>query len=113
MDLANVQGEEKRSNLLRPLTVGLLAIVTSLAIVLRDVGFVVSLSGAMFGAALMFVVPTLMNIANTKALAKQKNVALTKGEKIEIGANYGIVGAGVFTGILGVTISVLRQLKKL
>jgi hypothetical protein len=61
----------------------------------------------------MFVVPTLMNIANTKALAKQKNIALTKGEKIEIGVNYGIVGAGVFTGILGVTISVLRQLKKL
>mmetsp|Transcript_18752 Transcript_18752/g.18071 ORF Transcript_18752/g.18071 Transcript_18752/m.18071 type:complete len:491 (+) Transcript_18752:73-1545(+) len=113
MDLANVTGEEKRSNLLRPLTVGLLAIVTSLAIVLRDVGFVVSLSGAMFGAALMFVVPTLMNIANTKALAKQKNIALTKGEKIEIGVNYGIVGAGVFTGILGVTISILRQLKKL
>lgn len=113
LDLANIKEETKRSDALRPLTVGLLAIVTGLAIVLRDVGFVVSISGAMFGAALMFVVPALMNIANTKALAKQKNIALTSGENFEIAANYGIVGTGVSLGVLGVTISVLRQLKKL
>jgi amino acid permease len=113
LDLANVQGEEKRTNALRPLTVGILTVVTALAIVLRDVGFVVSISGAMFGAALMFVVPALMNIANIKSLAKSKSIALTKGEKFEIGANYGLVGSGVSLGVLGVTISVLRQLKKI
>lgn len=113
LDLANIKEEEKRSNAIRPLTVGLLAIVTSMAIVLRDVGFVVSISGAMFGAALMFVVPALMNIANMKALAKQKAVALTQGEKLEIVGNYGIVGTGVSLGVLGVAISILRQLKKI
>lgn len=113
LDLANIKEEEKRSNALRPLTVGLLTIVTGLAIVLRDVGFVVSISGAMFGAALMFVVPAMMNIANMRALAKSKNIALTKGEGLEIAANYGIVGTGVSLGVLGVAISVLRQLKKL
>jgi amino acid permease len=113
LDLANIKEEEKRSNALRPLTVGLLAVVTGLAIVLRDVGFVVSISGAMFGAALMFVVPAMMNIANMRALAKQKNIALTKGQGLEIAANYGIVGTGVSLGVLGVAISVLRQLKKL
>jgi amino acid permease len=113
LDLANIKEEEKRSNALRPLTVGLLTVVTGLAIVLRDVGFVVSISGAMFGAALMFVVPAMMNIANMRALAKQKNIALTKGQGVEIAANYGIVGTGVSLGVLGVAISVLRQLKKL
>lgn len=113
LDLANIKEEEKRTNALRPLTVGLLTVVTGLAIALRDVGFVVSISGAMFGAALMFVVPALMNIANTKALANQKKIALTKGEKFEIAANYGIVGTGVSLGVLGVAISVLRQMKKL
>ena len=61
----------------------------------------------------MFVVPALMNIANMKALAKQKAVALTQGEKLEIVGNYGIVGTGVSLGVLGVAISILRQLKKI
>ena len=61
----------------------------------------------------MFVVPAMMNIANTKALAKQKAVALTQGEKLEIVGNYGIVGTGVSLGVLGVAISILRQLKKI
>ena len=68
----------KRTNLLRPLTIGMLSIVTVLAILLRDVGFVVSVSGAGFGAALMFVVPAIMNICNLKAMAK--GTELPKGQ---------------------------------
>ena len=70
----------KRTNLLRPLTIGLLALLTALAMVLKDVGFVVSVSGAGFGAALMFVVPAIMNICNLKALAKAKGTELPKGQ---------------------------------
>ena len=72
----------KRATLLRPLTVGLLSIVTILAILLRDVGFVVSVSGAGFGAALMFVVPAIMNICNLKAVAKAKGTELPKGQVV-------------------------------
>ena len=114
LDLAKVTDMDKRSNAMRPLTVGLLGIVTALAVALRDVGFVVSVSGAGFGAALMFVVPAIMNICNIKSAAKEtKGGVLAKGEKVEIAANYGIIGMGTALGILGVTISTLRQLKKL
>ena len=40
--------------------------VTLLALVLKDVGFVVSISGAMFGCLLMFIVPAIMTISNIK-----------------------------------------------
>jgi hypothetical protein len=41
-------------------------VVTLLALVLKDVGFVVSISGAMFGCLLMFIVPAIMTISNIK-----------------------------------------------
>jgi hypothetical protein len=37
-------------------------VVTLLALVLKDVGFVASISGAMFGCLLIFIVPALMTI---------------------------------------------------
>ena len=111
LDLAKVSEPEKRAGWQRPLTVGMLSVVTVLAILLRDVGFVVSVSGAGFGSALMFVVPALMNINNIKADAQGKE--LTPRGKLEVAANRVIIGLGVALGALGVTISTLKQLKKL
>jgi sodium-coupled neutral amino acid transporter 11 len=111
LDLAKVGEPEKRAGWQRPLTVGMLGVVTVLAILLRDVGFVVSVSGAGFGSALMFVVPSLMNINNIKADAQGKE--LTPRRKLEVAANRVIIGLGVALGALGVTISTLKQLKKL
>jgi sodium-coupled neutral amino acid transporter 11 len=110
LDLAGVTGE-KRNTLLPSLTFGLLGLVTGLALVLKDVGFVVSFAGALFGAALMFMVPAYMNICLVKS--KVGSGSLTKGNKLEIASNYGIIGTGFVMAALGVTISVLRQLKKL
>lgn len=107
LDLKQVSGEA-RDKLVRPMTFGLLALVTSLALVLKDVGFVVSVSGAMFGSALMFMVPAWMNICN-----KKKQSSLTSSEKFEVGFNYGMIGTGFVMGVLGVLISTLRQLGKL
>ena len=59
LDLFNITGE-KRNTWFQPLTGGLLGVVTALALVLKDVGFVVSLSGAMFGSALMFMIPVII-----------------------------------------------------
>jgi sodium-coupled neutral amino acid transporter 11 len=109
LDLNNVTDKQKRDSAIRPLTVGLLSVVTALALVLKDVGFVVSMSGALFGAALMFIVPALMNISNIK----RKGDKATKGEKLEVAVNYGIVGLGTVMGALGATISTLRQMKRL
>ena len=113
LDLAKVTDMDKRTNALRPLSIGLLSLLTALAMVLKDVGFVVSFSGAAFGSALMFIVPAIMNICNIKSAAKAKGQDLARGEKVEVAANYGIIGTGVLMGVLGMTISAMRELGKL
>eukprot|EP01038_Epipyxis_sp_PR26KG_P008488 gene8488-11474_t len=112
LDIAKVTGE-KRSNLAKPITIGVLSFITFLALGLKDVGFVVSIGGALFGNALMFVVPAIMNIAHTNAVAKSKGVSLTKSNKLEIGLNYGMIVTGVVMSVLGVGVSVLKQMGKI
>ena len=63
LDLRQVYGEN-RSKLVRPYTIGLLALVTTLALFFKDVGFVNGLSGALFGCLLLMVLPAVMNINN-------------------------------------------------
>lgn len=91
----------------------MLGIVTGLALLLKDVGFVVSISGAMFGCMLMFVVPAIMNIKHIRSIAKKQGKALTKLENFEIVSNYGLVGTGLVMAVIGVAVSTLRQLGKL
>lgn len=99
--------EERRKTLFIPFTMGLLSLVTLLALVLKDVGFVVSISGALFGCMLMFVVPAVMNLG---LFARQPSEKVSQLEKI---GNYGMIGTGVAMAILGVYVSVMRQLGKL
>ena len=112
LDLSKVD-PVKRAQVTRPLTTGLLSLVTVLALFLQDVGFVVSVSGALFGSLLMFVVPSLMNIADKKKLAAQTKKALTNGDKLEVALNYLIILTGVSMGAIGVAISTLRQFGKI
>lgn len=121
LDLSNVIEPEKRSNALRPLTIALLMVITGGALVLKDLGFVVSFSGAIFGSMVMFIVPALMNINNIQrrqklAASKDKGKKVskaTKNEQTELLINYGIVAMGATMGALGATITTLKQLKKL
>ena len=107
LDLQNLKGPA-RDEKIKPYTVGVLAIVTSLALVLRDVGFVNSLCGSMFGSLLLFVLPAIMNISNLKT--KAKSVALSAVSKLEMGANYFMVIAGILMTIIGIAVSALKQL---
>ena len=107
-DLAKA-GDEARAKWSKPLNLGLISIVTVLAILLKDVGFVVSLSGALFGTTLMFMVPSYMNICNVK---KGVGAARSKS-KTEVMFNYFTLVLGTAMGALGVGISVLSQLGKL
>ncbi len=108
-DLAKAN-DTARAKWTRPLNVALISVVTVLAILLKDVGFVVSLSGALFGTLLMFMVPSYMNIQNIK---KRVGAALTKNNKMEIAFNYFTLVLGSAMGALGVAISVLSQMGKL
>jgi len=113
LDLLHITGES-RSRAAFPFTVISLSVVTALALTLRDVGFVVSLSGALFGCILMFVVPGLMNIANlkakTKALSGKPVIALSSQDQLEIKLDYGLVAMGIALTFLGVGVTLNRQI---
>jgi sodium-coupled neutral amino acid transporter 11 len=103
LDIMGKKDEAERKKYFTPLTWSLLAGVTALALVLKDVGFVVSITGALFGCFLMFIVPAVMNLSN-------KVSPLGGIEKL---GNLGMIGTGVVMGVLGVYVSVARQLGKL
>lgn len=112
LDLFKVPSE-KRAALIPAFNVGLLTLITAAALVLKDVGFVVSLSGALFGAALMFIAPAMMNICNIRNAAKSQGIAVAGGKRFEVAANFGLIGTGVVLTVVGVTVSVLKQMKML
>jgi Transmembrane amino acid transporter protein len=116
MDMMKVTDLTKRSSMQGKLTLSLLSMVTLLSLVLKDVGFVVSVSGAAFGSALMLMFPAMMNIRNIKARAAadgKTGRALTKAEDAEIILNNFITATGALLAVLGVGISVLKEMKKL
>jgi amino acid permease len=103
LDLSGKKDKNERNRLFTPLTMSLLSLVTALALVLTDVGFVCSITGALFGCFLMFIVPAIMNIKNP--------VAPVQG--IEKLGNMGMMATGLVMGALGIYVSVARQLGKL
>lgn len=109
LDIAKAS-PEKRKAVTKPLNLGLIIAVTTLAVLLKDVGFVVSLSGALFGSTLMFMVPSWIHIQNLKARAAG---VLSKNAKLEVALNYFMIVMGAGMGALGVIISVLKQLGKI
>jgi amino acid permease len=106
LDLKGVTDEQQRDKMKGPIAVVGLAAITGLALVLKDVGFVVSLSGALFGCPLMLIVPAIMNIASIN----KKNDGKGKIEKL---VNYGLIGVGGIMTVLGVAISVAREMGKI
>ena len=81
------------------LSLSLLAVPVLLAIIVPDVGFVVSLMGASLGAALILVVPSLIG----RRVLADKDCA--KGER---GAMRLVAAFGVLVGLFGTTVTVLE-----
>jgi amino acid permease len=112
MDLAGLKGAS-RDNAFAAVTVGGLGLLTALALVLKDVGFVVSISGAMFGCAVMFIIPAILNIANIRKSARNGGQELSSGANMEVAANYGMMATGLAMAVIGVSVTVLREMGKM
>ncbi len=112
LDLAQLKGPARESAF-APVTIGGLGLLTALALVLKDVGFVVSISGAMFGCAVMFIIPAILNIANINNGARRTGLQLSSGAKVEVAGNYGMMVTGIAMAVIGVSITVLREMGKL
>jgi hypothetical protein len=100
LDLMNV-GQEKRTDAkMNQVTLALVALVTFMAIKVKDLTFVLSFGGATLGNALIYVYPALMFRSAIKnmgdkadaGLKSEVNVALTTAA---IGVVMGVIGANM------------------
>lgn len=86
---------EKRDSLSNPLSLGILAAVTGVALVLKDLSFVLSFGGATLGNAIVFLFPVIMfNKAVTKFDRKDLKKEASASKLVAIfGIIMGAIGA--------------------
>jgi len=76
-------------------TVALLCLMNGASLILKDLGLVVALGGAILASALVYILPALMAIG-------EKAGVMSKGEKL---LNWGLTGLGLFFAVLGSILS--------
>ena len=96
---------DKRPELNTPTTLMILGAITSAAMVITNVGFAVSFAGALFGNALMYCAPAIIEIARTRDTGTISFWNLL--------VNRLILGGGAVLGILGAAICVLKEIGKI
>lgn len=94
VDLMGVPVEKRTDSLSNTLTVGILTVLTILAIVLTDVSFVLSIGGATLGNALTYVYPALMYAAANKSQDRKEGTGVVVSQlSAVLGVVMGIIGA--------------------
>jgi len=96
-DVLKVPEKDRTNSLQNQVSVGLLAIITAMALKLTDLTFVSSISGAVFGTALIFIFPTLMFRAAVRNLGDKA----TRGQKREATFAQVINVLGCVIGVIG------------
>lgn len=96
LDLFNCPLEARTNFRLDKLTVGLLSLITYLAIKVKDLTFVISFGGATTGNALIYVFPALMFRGAVKKMDKPSDRL-----KMEVKATLGTAFLGVVMGAIG------------
>lgn len=97
LDLAKVPSNKRSNGVLNAVTVAALSTITTLALVLNDVSFVLSFGGATLGNALIYVYPALMFRGAVKKMGDKASEGLKKEVKLAL-ANASL---GVVMGAIG------------
>eukprot|EP01038_Epipyxis_sp_PR26KG_P006856 gene6856-9390_t len=85
-DLLKINSSQSQESYFYPSTIIILGLITSIALKLKNVGKVVSLSGALIGSMLIYIIPAIMNICD--ALKSKNNHDFIKYVKhVPNGAN--------------------------
>lgn len=95
---------DARTQAVVPVTVTLLSVITALALVLKNLGIVVALSGALIGATLIYFVPAVMNICNIRS---KSAASASRRQQVELVANYGMALSGLAIAVIGVATTLM------
>ena len=95
-----------KSKLEKTFTRSLLLVVTSLALVLKNAGLIVSLNGALMGSAIVYVFPAFLYLSHTGKQIKAANGVVSRKMKLERWASRFLVTFGVVSGLIGAGVSV-------
>ena len=86
---------------------GVVAIATSLALLVSDAGLVVSLIGALMGSFIIYVFPSLMFLSHTSKQAQASGGSMSRQLKLERVASRILAVFGVVSGIVGAAVTVI------
>jgi hypothetical protein len=94
LELLKVSPEQRTPMNLNLLTVALLAVLTTLACILKDVSFVLAFGGATLGNALTYVYPALMYRAVVKEQGRNESLGVSVAmASAALGVVMGAIGA--------------------
>ena len=97
LDLFRISQTKRTNAFMNQFTIGILSLVTTLALFVKDLTFVASMSGAVLGTSLIFIFPTLM----FRGLVKKDNKPPTNAQKWESRLCAIIASLGVAVGGIG------------
>jgi len=84
-----------------------IGILTSLALVVSDAGFVVSVTGALLGSALIYMIPSFIFLKSTRRRMNDGSLANSRVLKVERLWNKFLIGLGAFLALAGAGMSVV------
>jgi amino acid permease len=102
-------GKEKTRGLKQKATAILLTILTSLCLVLKDAGFVISFNGALLGSALMYTFPAMLFLKQTSVTGAGGEASISRSMRLERMFCRFLILFGVLTGLVGAATSVLNS----
>ena len=98
--LFNLSKYSHRNDFHWAITLLLLCTFNGIALVMKDLGLIAALGGAILGSAVVYIYPALMFIANMNR-KKAAGESLSKGQRTEILVNKGLVALGSVLGAVG------------
>jgi len=103
------RGEEITDRLHYRTTRLFVSMLTALALLVDDAGFVVSLTGAVLGSGLIYIIPSFLFLRSTKRRIDDGSLPHTATLRAERWWNRGLIGLGTFLALAGAYMSVINS----
>mmetsp|Transcript_10766 Transcript_10766/g.19640 ORF Transcript_10766/g.19640 Transcript_10766/m.19640 type:complete len:514 (-) Transcript_10766:109-1650(-) len=102
------KGKTVSKKLKNKVTNSLLAVIIGLALLLEDAGFAVSMNGALMGAAIIYIFPSIMFLKATTRRLKEGGMVRTTRLNLERAFNKFLIGFGAICGVSGSIVCILE-----